>query len=171
MKPISLNDINIRTTLQPGDIGYVIYLHGALYEQEYSYGISFEVYVAEGLAEFYHQYDAGKDRVWIAEHEGRIVGFLLLMHRGDAAQLRYFIIAPAYRGIGLGKKMMELFMDCLKEYGYTSAYLWTTSELPTAASLYRRHGFTLTEEKPSAASFGKPVTEQRYDLVFTPLHL
>jgi ribosomal protein S18 acetylase RimI-like enzyme len=162
MKAISLSDITIRTILQPGDIGYVIYLNGALYKQEYDYGISFEVYVAEGLCEFYHHYDPAKDRVWIAEHNGRMVGFILLMHRPQAAQLRYFIIHPDYRGIGLGKKLMELYMEFLVQCGYTASYLWTTGELSTAASLYRRHGFTLTEEKPSTA-FGKAVVEQRYD--------
>jgi GNAT superfamily N-acetyltransferase len=162
MNAVSLNDITIRTTLQPGDIGYVIYLNGALYKQEYDYGISFEVYVAEGLCEFYHNYDPTKDRVWIAEHYGRMVGFILLMHRPQAAQLRYFLIHPDYRGIGLGKKLMELYMEFLVQRGYTASYLWTTNELTTAASLYHKHGFTLTEEKPSTA-FGKAVVEQRYD--------
>jgi peptidyl-dipeptidase Dcp len=161
MSPV-LSDITIRTHLQPGDIGYIIYLHGSLYKKEYGYGISFEVYVAEGLCEFCNRYNAQKDRVWIAEHGQRIVGFLLLMNRGDAAQLRYFIIEPEYRGIGLGKKLMELYHAFLLECGYTASYLWTTSELYTAASLYRRLGFTLVEEKTSTAFGEKPVIEQKY---------
>jgi hypothetical protein len=52
MQPIYLHDIHIRTTLQPGDIGYVAYLHGHLYSKEYNYGILFETYVAAGLVEF-----------------------------------------------------------------------------------------------------------------------
>ena len=159
---VRLEDIAIRTALQPGDIGYVSWLHGALYKSEYNYGIQFEVYVAEGLCEFYRQYDPQKDAVWIAEHDQHIVGFLLLMHRKTVAQLRYFIIDPAYRGIGLGKKLMALYMQGLLQRGYASSYLWTTSELDTAISLYRKHGFTLVEEKSSAA-FGKPLIEQRYD--------
>ncbi|WP_315824336.1 GNAT family N-acetyltransferase [Paraflavitalea speifideaquila] len=104
MQPaIFLNDIHIRTTLQPGDIGYITYLHGWIYSKENNYGIAFESYVAVGLAEFYQQYDVTRDRVWICEHQDKIVGFLLLMHRGDAAQLRYFVLHPGYRGIGLGK--------------------------------------------------------------------
>src|SRR5687767_5797911 len=100
---MTLSDITIRTTLQPGDIGYVTYRHGVLYQQEYNYGISFESYVAQGFYEFYQQYSTDVDRVWIAEHENKIVGFMLLMHRPDnAAQLRFFLIEPDYRGIGLG---------------------------------------------------------------------
>lgn len=161
---IQLEDIQIRTELIPGDIGYVIYLHGHLYKKEFNYGIEFETYVASGLAEFYQQYDEQKDRVWVCEHENKIVGFLLLMHRGDAAQLRYFILEPAYRGIGLGNKLMTLFMDFFKEKNYKSSYLLTTDELPASAHLYKKFGFKLTEEKSSNA-FGKPVVQQRYELV------
>ena len=157
------NDITIRTELRPGDIGYVTYLHGHLYKEEYDYGIAFEAYVALGLYEFYRQYDPVKDKVWMAEHGGRIVGFLLLMHReGNVAQLRYFILEPAYRGIGLGKRLMELFVSHLQEVGYEGAYLWTTHELGVAASLYTRHGFVLVEEKESDA-FGKRLYEQKYE--------
>ncbi len=160
----NLNDVIIRTELNPGDIGYVIYLHGYLYKKEYNYGIEFETYVASGLCEFYQQYDPQKDRAWVCEHENKIVGFLLLMHRGDAAQLRYFILEPAYRGIGLGNKLMSLYMNYLKERNYKLSYLWTTDELPAAAHLYKKYGFKLTDERPSKA-FGKPVKEQRYDLI------
>ena len=161
---ISLDNISIRTQLQPGDIGYVIYLHGALYGKEYGYGVQFESYVAKGLCEFYEKYDPKRNRVWVCEHNDRMIGFLLLMDRGKAAQLRYFLIEPEYRGIGLGSKLLKLYMDFLRECGYKESYLWTTHELSTAAYLYKQLGFQLTEEKESTA-FGKPLTEQRYDLI------
>jgi peptidyl-dipeptidase Dcp len=159
-----LDNISIRTELKPGDLGYVIHRHGKLYDEEYDYGVSFEMYVALGMHEFYKKYNPELDNVWICEHEEKIIGFLLLMNReNNAAQLRYFYLEPEYRGIGLGKKLMEHYMKFLKDKGYHSAYLWTTHEQQTAAALYKRHGFTLTEEKQSTA-FGKPLKEQRYDL-------
>jgi peptidyl-dipeptidase Dcp len=161
---IKLEDISIRTELKPGDIGYVIFMHGDLYKKECNYGIEFETYVAKGLAEFYEQYDPQKDRVWICEYENKMIGFLALVNRGEAAQLRYFILHPDYRGIGLGNKLMDLYMNFLKEKKYKSSYLWTTNELPTSAHLYKKFGFKLTEEKPSNA-FGKPVVEQHYELI------
>jgi ribosomal protein S18 acetylase RimI-like enzyme len=165
MTSFTLEDINIRTVLMPGDIGYVTYMHGRFYQEEYGFGVSFEAYVAKGLHEFYEHYDPHADGVWVAGHEGKMVGFLVLMHREPAvAQLRYFIIDPAYRGIGLGKKLARLFMDFFHAKGYCKAYLWTTSELFAAANLYKHMGFTLTEEMASDA-FGKPLKEQRYELV------
>ncbi len=162
---IPLDDISIRNDIRPGDLGYVIYMHGHIYGRENGYGVSFEAYVAKGLSEFYQLYDSRLDRVWICEHNHRIIGFLLLMHRdNNTAQLRYFLLEPAYRGIGLGKKLMDLFMAFYHECGYQSAYLWTTNEQESAALLYKRYGFVLTEEKASDA-FGKPLKERRYDLV------
>jgi ribosomal protein S18 acetylase RimI-like enzyme len=157
--------VSIRTDLKSGDIGYIVYLHGFLYNKEYNYSIAFETYVAKGLYEFYQQYDPDKDCIWICEQNNSIVGFLLLMHRGNnAAQLRYFILLPEYRGIGLGGKLMELFMSWLKDHDYTSSYLWTTNEQKAAAELYKKFGFTLTEEFDST-SFGKLLIEQRYELI------
>lgn len=164
MNNLSLDDISIRTELRPGDLGYVIYLHGALYSREYNYGLQFESYVAKGLCEFYEKYDPNRNRVWVCEHNDRMIGFLLLMDRGEVAQLRYFLLEPEYRGLGLGKKLLNLYMDFLRECGYQASYLWTTHELTTAAGLYKRYGFQLTDEKESVA-FGKPLTEQRYDLI------
>ncbi len=163
MRKTTLEKVSIRNDLRPGDLGYVIHMHGRLYGIEYGYGLQFEAYVAKGLLEFWERYDPARDRVWVCESDRRMIGFMLLMHREGAAQLRYFLIEPGYRGIGLGSRLMGLFMDFLKERGYTKAYLWTTHELLAAAHLYEKAGFVLTEEKDSTA-FGKPLKERRYDL-------
>lgn len=162
LKP-KLEEISIRNNLKPGDIGYITWLHGMIYHKEQQHGISFESYVAGGFHEFYSNYDLERERVWICEHHKNIVGFLLLKDRGDAAQLRYYLILPEYRGIGLGNKLMQLYLKFMKECGYRSSYLWTTHELEAAAHLYKKYGFRLTEEKKSTA-FGKELREQRYDL-------
>jgi GNAT superfamily N-acetyltransferase len=164
MNKVSLDDISIRTEFQSGDIGYVTYMHGALYYKEYNYGLQFESYVAKGLCEFYEKYNPHRNRLWVCKHKDRMIGFLLLMDRGEAAQLRYFLIEPEYRGMGLGSRLLNLYLGFLRECGYKESYLWTTHELTTAAALYKRLGYKLTEEKESN-SFGKLLTEQRYDLI------
>jgi peptidyl-dipeptidase Dcp len=162
---VSIDDIKIRTELKSGDIGYVVYRHGKIYNDEYAYSLQFESYVAQGFAEFYQNYDSSRDCVWICEHNDKMVGFLLLMHRENKlAQLRFFYLEKEYRGIGLGKKLMGLFVDFLKTHDYIGAYLWTTNELFEGAALYRRHGFLLTEEEDSL-NFGKPLKEQKYELI------
>jgi N-acetylglutamate synthase-like GNAT family acetyltransferase len=163
---VTLAEISIRTQLQPGDIGCVTYMHGTLYYKEYGYGLQFESYVAKGLCEFYEKYNPERNRIWACEHNNRMIGFLLLMDRGKSAQLRYFLVEPEYRGLGLGARLLDLYMDFLRGCSYKESYLWTTHELDSAAFLYKQLGFTLTEEKESNA-FGKPLREQRYDLLLS----
>ena len=155
--------VAIRERLRPGDIGALTRLHGELYAREYGYGVAFEAYCADGLAEIVHRYDHTRDRLWLAEDARELVGSLFLTHRDDdAAQLRFFLVAPSHRGQGLGKALMQRYMAALAELGYARAYLWTTNDLAAAASLYTRHGFRLTEER-SSTRFGKPLVEQRFD--------
>lgn len=157
-------DINIRTNIQPGDLGYVVHRHGVLYGKEYGFGVSFETYVGHGLHEFYQSYDPKLDRVWISEYQEQIVGFILLMHReNDTAQLRYFYLEPICRGLGLGARLMKLLVAFAKDCSYKQVYLWTTDELAAAHHLYRKFGFELQEER-SSDDFGKQLIEQKYVL-------
>lgn len=160
---ITLNDIKIRTELKPGDIGQLTYLHGKIYSEERNHGIPFEVYVAEGLCEFYKEYDSNKERIWLCEYQSEIIGSILLKNNNGKAQLRFFLIHPNFRNIKLGNYLMSLFSEFMKNKGYKEAFLWTTNELDTASHLYNKFGFHLTETVPSNA-FGKELCEQRYDL-------
>ena len=168
-EPVVRAAVTIRTTVEPGDLGYIAYLHGRIYDNENQYGLGFESYVLEGLGEFGARYDPAKDRVWVCEHGREKVGFLVGVSRGEdindasrALQLRYFILLPEYRGMGLGKRLMDAFMEFVRERGYRKAYLWTTNEQHAAISLYSRYGFRLTEEKESMA-FDKPLVERKYE--------
>ncbi len=161
---ISFKDILIRTEIVPGDIGYVIHMHGKLYKKEYGYGLHFESYVAKGLHEFVESIGTTRTCGWVAEQSGKIVGFVGLMDRGDKAQIRYFILDPAVRGLGLGRKLIDLLMDYMRTSGYKGAFLLTTKELPAAIHLYTSQGFKLVEEHAASQPFDKEVIEQRYEL-------
>lgn len=163
MSTIALSAIKIRNTLLPGDLGYIAYLHGDLYAKECGYGLSFEAYVMDGLKDFGQAYDPATNRIWICEHNNTIIGCLVAHRRGDQVQLRYFIFLPDYRGFGLGKYLLQEFLNFMREQKLMHAYLWTTNDQHAAIALYTRLGFQLTQEKPSDL-FGKPIIERRYDL-------
>jgi GNAT superfamily N-acetyltransferase len=155
---------NIRHDLKPGDIGYLTYLHGILYAEEYSYDQTFEAYVADGLAEFVQSFNPDRDRIWLAEINGHIIGSIAIVGRSNAdAQLRWFLVHPDYRGLGLGRKLIEAAVLFCKECKYKTIFLWTTSELSVARHLYTSLGFRKTEERTHKI-WGKEVTEERYDL-------
>lgn len=154
----------IRNTLKPGDLGQVAALHGKIYAEEHGFGIGFEAYVMKSLVEFYQNYNLQKDKVWVVESNGKLVGFLLLMHRPEnVAQLRYFVLEKKFRGRGIGKQLMQEWMDFYHSRGYSRAYLYTTSGLDSAASLYQRVGFEKVSEMVST-NFGVELLEVYYEL-------
>ncbi|MFT5169163.1 MAG: N-acetylglutamate synthase-like GNAT family acetyltransferase [Saprospiraceae bacterium] len=152
---MTFNDIHIRTHFEPGDIGYIIFLHGDYYD----FGLMFEVYVAQTLADFYKNMNPEKERIWIAEHQGKIIGSIALKNTNDEAQLRYFFIKEEYRGIGLGKKMLDLFMAFMQECGYQSSFLLTEEKLKTALHLYTKYGYKFVSSKDN----GMGLIEQRFE--------
>lgn len=154
----------IRHELKPGDIGYLTYLHGVLYAKEYKYDQTFEAYVAHGLVEFVKAFNPYRDRIWIAEAEGRIVGSVAVVRSTKLeAQLRWYLVHPDYRGQGLGKILIQEALNFCKDRKYNSVFLWTTSELTTAAHLYSEAGFKKKEVK-SHNVWGKFISEEKYEL-------
>lgn len=157
------SSITIRNNLIPGDIGYITWLHGILYAREQGWDFTFEAYVAGPLSEF-AKISSPRQRIWIAEKEGRIVGSTAIVEAAPhEAQLRWLLVDPSVRGLGLGKKLVHEAIDFSKAQDYRKIFLWTVSALSTAAVLYRSCGFKKTEET-STKGWGAPVLEERYDL-------
>ena len=156
---------HIRSSLEPGDIGWIVHLHGVLYAKEYGWNHTFDAYVAEGLAKFAVSFDAEKDRLWIAEKGEQIVGFIAITgHSETEAQLRWFLVHPTERGRGLGRTLLNNALEFCRQRKFRSVFLWTVSDLKAAAHLYRSMGFHKTEEKTHQI-WGRTLTEEKYELV------
>lgn len=157
--------VMIRHDLRHGDLGRVTALHGVLYAEEYGFDRTFEAYVAKTLGEFGRVARAGRDRLWLAELDGRLVGSIGVVGReGGEAQLRWFLVHPDARRRGLGRRLVEETLAFCREVGYSAVYLWTVSPLEPAARLYVSFGFHKTEEGPREELWGMTLAEQRYDL-------
>jgi len=154
----------LRHSVKPGDIGYLTYLHGIVYAREYKYDTTFEAYVAGGIADFIQSFKPGKDRIWLAEANHRIVGSIAIVGRSERkAQLRWFFVHPDYRGRGIGRGLLKEALRFSKRHKYKAVFLWTTSELDAARHLYIDVGFRKTKETRHMI-WGRTVTEERYDL-------
>jgi ribosomal protein S18 acetylase RimI-like enzyme len=154
--------VTLRTDLRPGDFGSIVHLHGVVYAREYGFDHTFEAYVAGPLAEFVLSSTPG-GRLWVAEREGRVVGCVAVVPASPGVgQLRWFLVEPAARGCGLGKRLLEEAVSFCRQAGYGSVILWTVSAL-TAAALYRSAGFCKVEERPGRR-WGVEVVEERYEL-------
>lgn len=154
---------------EPGDVGWVIHRHGALYAEEYGWDADFEALVAGIFADFMRRHDPATERLWIADLDGGIVGSVLAVRakdRQDTAQLRCLYVEPDARGHGIGGQLVETCVAFCRDAGYERMILWTQRNLVDARRLYIRAGFELVEEEPHR-SFGHDLVAQIWELRFS----
>ena len=130
-------------------MGWIVHRQGILYHEEQGWNEQFEANVAQVAADFLKNFDAKKERCWIAERDGEIVGSILCVRRSATiAQLRLLYVEPSARGLGIGNRLVDECIRFARRVGYKKIRLWTNSTLDTARHIYEREGFSLVSEEP-----------------------
>jgi DNA-binding MarR family transcriptional regulator/GNAT superfamily N-acetyltransferase len=148
----------------PGDFGWIVRRHAELYAQEYGWTEPFEGLCAQIVADFANDFDAKRERCWIAEMDGEPVGCIFLVNdSAKVARIRLLLIDPKARGLGLGAHLVDECVRFARRAGYKKITLWTHSVLTAARHIYQKAGFRLTGTEQHK-SWGRPVTSEFYDL-------
>ncbi|MDT3399329.1 bifunctional helix-turn-helix transcriptional regulator/GNAT family N-acetyltransferase [Streptomyces sp. B1866] len=152
----------------PGDLGWIVQRHGALYAREYGWNAEFEALVARIVADFGAGHDPARERAWIAEMGGRAVGSVLCVRdeAPGAARLRLLLVEPEARGAGLGERLVRACADFARTAGYGELVLWTNDVLTAARAIYERVGFELVAERPHR-SYGADLVGQDWRMDLT----
>jgi DNA-binding MarR family transcriptional regulator/GNAT superfamily N-acetyltransferase len=157
---------------QPGDMGWVVARHGAIYAQEYGWDITFEGLVAQIVGHYVEHFDAKREACWIAERDGQNVGCVFLVQARDdktgkpergVAQLRLLIVEPGTRGLGIGARLVDECERFARNVGYKRIKLWTQSTLTAARAIYAKAGYRLVGSEPHQ-SFGAELVGEMWEM-------
>lgn len=153
---------------RPGDMGWVVEQHGALYAQEYGWNSEFEALVAEIVAGMIRAHDPAWEAGWIAERTTpggteRLGSAFVVRKAEGVAQLRLVLVAPAARGLGLGARLTDTCLAFARAKGYSKMVLWTNANLLAARALYARRGFRMTASEPYHG-YGHDLVSETWEL-------
>ena len=154
---------------KPGDFGWVVEQHGALYAKEWGYSTEFEALVAGIVAKFVQNFDAQREKAWITEVDGERAGCVFVVRQSQAvAKLRLLILTPQAHGLGLGARLTDECIAFARAKGYRKMVLWTQSHLLAARRIYRSRGFVCVKSERNDA-FGKKLTSETWELKLSTL--
>jgi len=149
---------------RPGDMGWVVERHAALYFEQDGWGAPFEALIAEIVKDFLENLEPARERCWIAERDGSRVGCVFLVQKNKTtAKLRLLLVEPVARGTGLGRRLVDECIAFARAKGYRKLVLWTHAHLAAARAIYRKTGFRLVKSEPHR-TFGPRVVGEYWEL-------
>jgi DNA-binding MarR family transcriptional regulator/GNAT superfamily N-acetyltransferase len=149
-----------------GEIGWIVHRQAVLYAEEYGWNQEYEALISRIAGEFLERFDPERERCWIAERDGEIVGSVFVVQhpeREGVAKLRLLYVEPSARGLGIGRQLVAECTRFAREVGYHTLTLWTNSVLISARRIYEAEGYHLVREEQHH-SFGKDLVGQTWDL-------
>lgn len=83
------------------------------------------------------------EKCWIViDNFDAVIGTISCLQKNiNECYLKYFYLSKEYRGLGIAKNLLEIFMDFTKKNNYKKIYLGTYEKLERAIGFYNKNGF------------------------------
>jgi ribosomal-protein-alanine N-acetyltransferase len=82
----------------------------------------------------------GRQKCWLAEHKGILVGYVVVTHGGGDAELLNISVSPAYQRKGIGHCLLAHAVNCVKAKA-DMLFLEVRMSNRKAIALYEREDF------------------------------
>lgn len=140
---------------RPGELTFLLHRHMQVMAPAYGWDHRYEAHLTQIVADFLSRHDPQRERFWVAERDGRVLGCVGLTRQAErTGRLRLLFVEPEARGLGLGRRLIAHCLGFARTAGYAEVVLWTVDVLTAARRLYAEAGFQLTGSQPSELAEG-----------------
>ena len=149
--PLPDPPLRIAPAQLPGDLGVIRALFTA-YANGLGVDLRFQGFEAE-LADLPGKYAAPQGTILLARRGDQAVGCIAMRPIGDGTcEMKRLYVAPAGRGLGLGRRLSDALLDAARQAGHRRMVLDTLDRLVPAIRLYDGMGF-----RPIAPYYDNPL--------------
>ncbi|MEW7291114.1 GNAT family N-acetyltransferase [Aquimarina sp. 2304DJ70-9] len=157
-------EFNIRKH-KPGDIGWIISMHGEIYIEEFNFDPNFEIHIANKFVHFFRKEKSSFDTVFICETDEERVGSIAISNISDTkAFINFVLISPKYRGNGISRTLLDVVIQHCRNHHYKSIELETYDLLKSARNLYDQYGFTIKTVHKNVELFGQTMDQEFWEM-------
>ncbi|PCI80250.1 MAG: GNAT family N-acetyltransferase [SAR86 cluster bacterium] len=151
-------------TLAPGDLEWMISMHGLIYAREFNFNAEFEAGIAKKAARI-RESDDPFNCIWIKQVDGQRAGSIAVSKLDDgAAFINFVLVLDEYRGRGIAMELMQHLIVHVRGAGINTIRLETYTCLEHARVLYKNLGFSIASSEKDCVRFGLTLTQEYWEL-------
>ena len=146
--------------MEPGDLGWMISMHGVIYSREFHFDSNFEVDIARKAIALCDKKD-GFSEIWIKKVAGENAGSIAVSNIAEGvAFINFVLVLERYRGQGIAGELMRHALDYAKTQGCHQVKLETYSSLTNARKLYATLGFRISGPVKQLEKYGQTFEQE-----------
>ncbi|NEQ53311.1 MAG: GNAT family N-acetyltransferase [Leptolyngbya sp. SIO3F4] len=148
----------------PGDLGWVISMHGKIYSQDFKFNPQFEIDIARKLVSFF---DKSNDfnLFLISLVDGNRAGSIAISKESQKiAFVNFVLVTHKFRGQGIAKRMMREVINHAQHQHVSKLRLETYSCLKNARKLYKDLGFYCIRSNKNLQKYGQFFDQEFWEL-------